>query len=140
MTASDSLIERLSVAEVGSRELDAHVEVAVRRVEASRVLPNPATWAKWEPCRDGYVQDPHTRYASNPVTTSLDAALALAERVLPGWAWEIRTDLAGASVQAAPSWWLEGLAAPDEGGVSVDGKTSALAVCLGVLKAKEASQ
>lgn len=67
---------------------------------------------------------------------SLDAALALAELVLPDWAWEIRLDRGGASVQTAPAWWMEGLAAPDEGGVSCDGKTPALALCIAILKAK----
>ena len=69
-------------------------------------------------------------------SSSLDAALALAERVLPDWAWEIRLDRGGASVQTAPAWWMEGLAAPDEGGVSCDGKTPALALCIAILKAK----
>lgn len=67
---------------------------------------------------------------------SLDAALALAERVLEGWSWEIRIDESGASVQAAPVWWMEGLAAPDEGGVSCEAATPALALCIATLRAK----
>lgn len=68
---------------------------------------------------------------------SLDAALALAERVLPGWAWEIRLDESGATIQAAPVWWMEGLAAPDEGGVSCSAATPALALCIAILRAKQ---
>lgn len=83
---------------------------------------------------DRYPDHPESEYPS--FTESLDAALALAERVLPDWAWEIRLDRGGASVQAAPVWWMEGLAAPDEGGVSCDGKTPALALCIAILKAK----
>lgn len=82
---SAELIERLETAEAGSRELDAMVEVAVRRVEAARTGLKREHWAKWRHSAPGLVGDGHTQYASAPVTTSLDAALALAERVLPGF-------------------------------------------------------
>ncbi|MGX1587292.1 hypothetical protein [Brevundimonas diminuta] len=136
MTADlSALIARLEAAEVGSRELDAHVEVAVRGFEAAKTGLSPEHWAVWRASSSGIVGDGATQYASAAVTTSLDAALALAERVLKGWAWEIRLEESGASVQAAPVWWMEGLAAPDEGGVSCEAAAPALALCLAVLKA-----
>lgn len=88
----NDLTQALAKASEGSRELDARVEVAVRRFEAAASGLRKEHWAKWEPCNDGYVQDPHTRYQSRPVTTDLSAAVALCERVLPGWQWQIESN------------------------------------------------
>ena len=77
-----AFIAQLEAAEAGSRELDAHVEVAARLVEASRTGLKPEHWAKWAVSRDFWVEDSHTAYKPKPHTTSLDAALALAERML----------------------------------------------------------
>lgn len=60
MTAS--LIEKLEGAGEGSRELDYAIRAVVETFDDYWALRVPADW-----------------------TTSLDAALALAERVLPGW-------------------------------------------------------
>ena len=83
------LITRLEEAAEGSRELDAHVEVAVRAILAERSGLAREHWANWTVSPDFYVEDPHTAYRPEPVTTSLDAALALAERVLPGWMFAV---------------------------------------------------
>lgn len=90
MTADlSALIARLEAAEVGSEELSARaMQVLIvpnGRVEQSRIngawciyvgdrLWQDRGW--WRP--DGW-----------PVTTSLDAAHVLAERVLEGWAWQV---------------------------------------------------
>lgn len=114
---SAELIARLEAAKEGSRELDILVALATTHI---------------------YGFDSEEEIAGYPsVTTSLDASLALSERVLERWAWEIRVDESGATVQAAPGWWMEGLAAPDEGGVSCDAATPALALCIAVLRAKQ---
>jgi hypothetical protein len=113
------LITRLEEAAEGSRELDELVALGTTHP---------------------YGIGPSGRAVMPYYTTSLDAALALAERVLPGWAWEIRIDAAGTSVEAAPRWWLEGLAAPDEDGVAVEGKTSALALCIAIAFATNQEQ
>lgn len=76
------LVARLEVAEAGGRELDAHVDVAARLAEASRTDLAREHWAKWSVSRDFWVEDPHTAYEPGRHTQSLDAALALAERVL----------------------------------------------------------
>lgn len=126
------LIKRLEEAEAGSRELD----IAFR----DAVLPDAKTQDLT--MLTGFADKPETHGERRIVivenyTTSLDAALALAERVLPGWAWEIRMDQDVAFVQAAPKWWQEGLAAPDEDGVSAEGNTAALAICIAILKATD---
>lgn len=82
-----SLIERLEAADGGSRLFDAEIEVAIRAIEARRVGLTEDQRAKWRFNRMGSVADGHTHYQSEPVTDSLDAALALAERVLPGSEW-----------------------------------------------------
>lgn len=122
------LVERLELAEAGSRELDGLVEVVVRDVSAARSGLAPEHWAKWRSNRFGNVGDGHTEYASAPVTTSLDAALALAWRVLPGW--RVFIDAGGSGLATAnvfdpcdpnTPWGTAG--------------SSALALCLATLKA-----
>lgn len=82
MTADlSALIARLEAAEMGSRDLDAHVEVAARAFEAAKTGLAREHWAVWRASSSGIVGDGATQYASAPVTTSLDAALALAEQV-----------------------------------------------------------
>lgn len=76
-------------AEGPSREIDGRIEVQARRVEAAHVGLSPEHWARWESDACGLVRDPHTIYGSASVTASLDAALELVERVLPGFLWEI---------------------------------------------------
>lgn len=106
-----SLIERLEAAEGGSRELDWSISDAFGERHGGNVCPI--------------------------YTTSLDAALALAERALPGYFWEIQICPYTTTVQGALESWNEGLAAPDVGGVYADARTPALALCIAILKAKE---
>lgn len=82
------LIKRLEEAEAGSRELDALVfrrfggplpkEFAGYGVELTWQADGSATMP---------VGEMQVRYDPPAYTTSLDAALALAERVLPEWGW-----------------------------------------------------
>lgn len=87
-----TLIDKLQVAEVGGRELDFWVAFElglmadVVRDRPSRVEPGPGdelTIYDAKGKRAGWVG----YHVSAPVTTSVDAALALAERVLPGKGW-----------------------------------------------------
>ncbi len=139
MTADlSALIARLEAAEVGSRELDAEICVLLQYGGPnSEGAVNVRTDSDWEGDLLFEHGDDECCNTIPPVTTSLDAALALAERVLKGWAWEIRLDESGASVQAAPVWWMEGLAAPDEGGVSCEAAAPALALVIAILRAKQ---
>jgi hypothetical protein len=84
MTDLANLLARVEKAEGGSRELDALIEVAVRWEQAARAGLQPEHRATWRANRSGQVGDGHTTYNAEPVSASLDAALGLCERVLPG--------------------------------------------------------
>ena len=123
----------LEAAECGNRELDALVEVEARTAEAERSGLAREHWAKWRASASGLVGDPHTQYPSRPFTTSLDAALALAERVLPGWGFFLRKDKDGCNC---------GLVYPEASFVTPgcgSSPTPALALCIAILKARQAS-
>ena len=64
-------------------------------------------------------------------TASLDAAVALAERVLPGWMWSMTTGLGHTAAYVRD----KSITAPDK--IEGDGyhATPALALCLATLKA-----
>ncbi len=135
------LITRLSKLDAPDRGMDAEIEVAVRRIEAARSGLAEEYWANWQASPDGTVYDPHTRYSSNPFTASVDAAIALAERVLPGWKWRVgRTEL-------FPNGWAymhkydpSNCDRTDEAACA-DGKAAnpAIALLIALLRAKEAS-
>lgn len=93
-----SLIEKLEGAEVGSRELDAHVWASVNGYELFE--HDGAGW-RYRMHPDDIMRHERTSYIS-PVTTSLDAALALAERVVGGKeALLLLTDLLTREVDAS---------------------------------------
>lgn len=115
-----SLIEKLEGADVGSVELDARIYSHLNCTLMSRR-------ADYKPRRrwpDGSVT------LQRKVTTSLDAALALAERVLPGWAWDVARESSGL--------YRAGLYKPKSSFmVAVSEKsTPALALCAAVLRAQ----
>ena len=125
MTADlSALIARLEAAEAGSRELDAHVEVAARAFGAAKTGLAREHWAVWRASSSGIVGDGATQYASAPVTTSLDAALALAERLIEHRLWNL---------------WKSsrGYVASFEGDIYSRSSTPALALCIAILRAKQ---
>lgn len=93
----DDLIAKLEAAESGSRELD----VAIWDALGGWSVNNPPSY-----------------------TTSLDAALALAERVLPGWFLSLDTSGVHARLWIGERPSFAGLAA-----------TAPLALCIAILKA-----
>lgn len=101
-----SLIERLEAAEVGNVYLD---------VKVCLETSHP------------YGFDPGDDVP--PVTTSLDAALALVERVLPGWVYMLVNDHGGYNRAE--------LNEPGGRTVKAIADTMPLALCIAVLKAKE---
>lgn len=122
MSKHAELIARLEAAEVGSRELDA----LIWDIEDSR--PRHSLDGDFPT----YKQDPDDSVAfdSPPsYTTSLDAAIALAERVLPLGSWRIERE--GAIFWAKIWWGREGKA----GHKYAYAKTPAIALCVAILKA-----
>lgn len=124
-----SLIQRLEEASEGSRELDEEVHdlLCDRKTR---------TWIAGLPDEVGglwmYEFEGHNPHSALRVTDSVDAALALTERVLPGWGYYLRHDKDGAAC---------GLTFPEHTLVTnghVEHRHSLpLALCIAVLKAKE---
>lgn len=150
---TESLVSRLEGAEAGSRELDFWIAFElgllsdVVRDRPSRVEPGPGdelTIYDANGRRAGWVG----YHVSTPVTTSIDAALSLAGRVLPGWAWNV----CGPDRMVAPddrSW--AAVAAPEMNGAlepwdldrethEARAATPALALCAAILRAKGTDQ
>ena len=141
------LIERLEGAGEGSRELDFWIAFELGALSGvvaerpSRVEPGPGdelTIYDASGKRAGWVG----YHVSRPVTTSLDAALALAERV--GW----RLYKLDASIISRSSVMLQSVddrprVDPDSGATLMgkdfavgSSKTPALALCIAILKAR----
>lgn len=135
------LIERLEKAEAGSRELDFWIAFEsgalsdVIRDRPCRVDPGPGdefTLIDANGKRAGWVG----YHVISPVTASLDAALALAERVLPGWLWEattITTTIGGIRKPLAVVVDPEG--ENDDVRTFGTAATPALAFCIAILRA-----
>lgn len=117
------LIARLEAAEVGSRELDAYVECASH---GWNLVGWNAGWYLAEV--GGAVQQMSPPL---PCTTSLDAALALAERVLPGCRCIAERDHDGTG-------WACVRASEDSERFMTDAHTPALALCISILRALDA--
>ena len=141
MTADlSALIARLEAAEVGSRELD----VAIAR-SLGWGVHNSRRFGLWVvPFGEYDTCDPDDMFELGAFTASLDAALALAERV--GWrVYSIDMSIIGrASVMLQSIDDLHGTD-PETGAYMIgkdfswgSGKTPALALCIATLRAKEA--
>jgi|GEM_PF-2567366 len=126
------LIEALEAAEVGSRELDARLWMAL--VECDRMwrywAPVDENHGHGEPSPGALYYAPHCAqvFVTPEVTTSLDAALALAERVLGNGPCNLHRN--------GPAEW---------GFTYVDcdtayAATPALALCAAILRAREGGQ
>jgi hypothetical protein len=137
MTLPD-LITRLSEAKEGSRELDAAMGATLRIFASSEPPSWVANWAGRfvaHPTRPGFVALEHTdgelgmNWRAEPVTTSVDAILALIEKRKPSWVGPINLHMAG-SGQAT-------LEPRDPCGLAIQafGWTPALALCIALLTA-----
>ena len=105
-----TLLQQLEAAGEGSYALDTDVHVALNLIR---------------PRLDGLAMT-----TLPPVTTSLDAALALAERVLPGWRFVFATNTPP-WVQAYPPGSVEDCLD------AVAASTLPLALCAAIIRAKE---
>ena len=123
MADMQELIARLEAAEAGSRELDAAVWAASNGYELFE--HDGAGW-RYRMKPDDIMRHERTGYISS-YTTSLDAALALAERVVGDREWmvEVKDRPLGRVHRACL-----GIVGP------VYASTPALALCIAILKAK----
>jgi hypothetical protein len=132
----DSLINRLEAAESGSHRLSDDMLRATGWTERRLPMDIVPYWM-----HDGH-PGVALSVAEEAVTTSLDAALALAERVLPGWDWSV-------SGVKEPIWGYNddregppratlrrrGPLVANEGLSIAHASTPALALCLAILRA-----
>jgi len=132
------LITRLEEAAEGSRELDAEIATRFGWVHERRIPEFRSP--KWWPPIELETKEQTSAYAyakSNPppVTTSIDAALALADRVLPeGWTVEIKT---GARpfhrAIVHPTYRMENK--QDRCPMGLSKASAAMALCIAILRA-----
>jgi len=137
MTADlSALIARLEAAEVGSRELDALIWLRFNRPEYSGGV-KALEMRGWYDGRGHMILETDTGeevaddLGIGNYTTSLDAALALAEGVLPGWGFYLRRDADGSGCGLVPP----GLTSVTPGHMSAS--TPALALVIAVLRVKQ---
>lgn len=135
----EDLIKRLEAAEAGDQDLSLEVNIALEGGEPVGKTANYVMEPYWA------IRRPNPAYVGGfengpnyPVTTSLDAALALAERVLPGWLWDVTTITTAVGGLRKP---LASVVRPDqpEGEeIKTWGYASApaLALCIAILRAK----
>lgn len=136
------LLTALQSAERGSRELDEAIAVHFKLGEVG--------WrqANYTMENHPYLQTPSANhvggFAREPLpfwTTSIDAALALVERVLPGWKWSLTTLTTSIGGFSQPEAFV---CPPDlPGGAEITAVASAptppLALVIALVRAKEAS-
>jgi hypothetical protein len=146
MTNLNDLIERLEKAEAGSRELDADIfrSLGYKVKMLGHKGPLAGRFLAYPP--DGPDRCEPARLA---VTSSLDAAIALVERVLPGWSIELISS-------HNPKSWVSFVAPPARrdpehsisdawrAGISklraTRAPTAPIALCIALLKALQAKE
>lgn len=79
----NELLERFRSATGPDRELDGLIEVEARRQEAYAIGLDDSQRAYWQTNAAGMVFEGGTIYAAPGFTASIDASLALVERMLP---------------------------------------------------------
>jgi len=120
-----TLIDRLSKLDGPDRGVDAQIYILFN-IPAERAgrIDYAHGMVGWWP-KDG----PYVSAVTVPAyTASVDAAIALAERVLPGWGWLAQNCGHPAGVLVKDDIAYEGR-----------GATPAIALCIAILRAKEAS-
>lgn len=123
---TSDLITRLSKLDAPDREVDAQIDRALGLHVDVGEFSGP--WTRY-PEPDHYRQ-------TTPYTASVDAAIALAERMLPGWHWSIY-DTDGVGRCNAQMERPDFTGAEDFDGT---GATPAIALLIALLRAKEASK
>lgn len=135
---SKELIERLEKAEAGSRELDGAVWYAVFEPDVEHGCLHVEKTEQGD--REALTCELGSKWADDVgnYTTSLDAALALAERVLPGWIPSLEGSRGGRWLATISLWESEGSAMVRFG--HAHAPTPALALVTAILKTQGAQQ
>lgn len=139
------LIERLEAATGPSEELNEAVCIALQYGGGGS---DGATNVRADPYDKGWLAfEIGSEECCNPVpyvTASLDAALALVERVRPGWKWERQWELGGEFIRLlAPDyhrWTFKGALNRSATGWQSCEAGDAIALCLALLKSLETEQ
>jgi len=126
-----TLIERLEAAEGGNREFEGLIEVEVRAFEASKTGIEKKHWAVWRSNMAGQISDGHTFYDAPHVTTSLNAAIDLADRVHSDW---LKSIMIGHG-KAVAHFRSGSITNPDTVEVSGYSSRPELALCAAILRA-----
>jgi len=129
---SPTLIERLEAASEGSDELSAQILAALVAPKGATVKQSPfnSAWCVWDGPRLWEARGADHRLIVSSPTTSLDAALALAERVLVmPYKGPISLTIAGSGLAHIDH------IDPCGEGVQAFGNTPALALCIAILRA-----
>ncbi len=131
--ALSDLLLRVEGATGADRALDAAIEHATRFHRGLQLGLKPEHIAVWRHVGNGEVESQGTRYASPAYTGSLDAALALVTRVLPGWQVTLGQHRAPGK---RGDLWKASLTSPQGGGMDTGwAPTPALALLAAMLKA-----
>src|SRR5215217_3197526 len=133
----DSIIERLERADRPDRKLDIAIMDLLdpRSDDENHLVMGKLLQAKWGAY--GQMANQVDYYIEAPkVTSSVDAAIALAEKVLQGaYSMKISTDPSGCGTKI--HHWPNGLSGEDEIIAEGVSETIALSACLAILKAKQ---
>lgn len=130
-----ALLERVEKAEGPDREIDAELWALAEgiiwyRIEGDAVIAQHPKHFGGHEYFHGLLEHTILRY-----TASIDAAVSLVEKVLPGWSWLLSSNgsahMISPDFEAAEEEWLE-----NKGSTYADyGKTPALALCAALLRA-----
>lgn len=136
-----TLIDRLSKLDGPDREVDALIECEAcdEYSFGHRLGKNKGSVIAYFNRSNGDIG--HGTYKAPAYTASVDAAIALAERVLPGWNWRVgRTELYPNGWSYVHKYDPSNCDRTDEAACA-DGKAAnpAIALCIALLRAKEAS-
>ncbi len=124
------LLDRVKAASGPDRHLDALVEVQARRFAAYAAGLDDRTRAYWNGTIDGDVYDSSISYAAPRYTASIDAALALVEKMLPGCMWRVQSD-----PKIGDTFYATLVPSYPAGASAGDGATAPLAILAALLTA-----
>lgn len=125
------LIEKLDRAAEPSRELDALIEIELRRFQAYEVGLSDAHRAKWKPVgNQGEIEEGGTRYHAPTYTFSIDIALTL---VPPHHIWQVKQGIEACAIV----WMLETDYDDKPAPTGYSTTFPALALCKAALLARE---